>query len=177
MREILFRGKRMDNGEWIEGYYFEFDCHSFITMCKDSFISHYFSRTSIFDLKMRAIQVKPSTICQYTGLTDKNGRKIFEGDIIRQKTTKKFHEVNGMEWEQYGIVRFGEYDWRESTLGYETVCFYVEHLKNKCIKPKNYCLGRISAGLNQSDILSEYYPYEVVGNIFDNPELMEGEQC
>jgi hypothetical protein len=103
------------------------------------------------------------------------GKKIFEGDILKQKTTPEFAKVNSFEWEHYGIVRFGYYDWDEGEAGYASMGWYIEPLKSVSIKPKNYLVGHIQAGLNQSDILNKYYPMEVIGNIHDNSELLKGE--
>ncbi len=130
MREILFRGKRKDNGVWISG--------SFHTRCTECYIIPLPIVTS-------QSKVIPETVGQFTGLTDKNGKKIFEGDFVVCK-----QEISG-NWIDYH-VEIGFVEMKHGAFGL--------HRKQGYYRPFKDWL--------------EDYEYEVIGNIHDNPELLEG---
>lgn len=128
MREILFRGKRMDNGEWVEGYYAPIGKYHYILTGRLELVPY---------LGFEHFLVNPDTVGQFTGLTDKNGVKIFEGDIVRYGDTIHrvvFEQRNGTAY--FGLVY----------AACETLPFgHYQDLKQ----------------------------IEVIGNIYDNPELLE----
>lgn len=83
MREILFRGKRIDNGEWVEGYY-------------NRNTHNNRAEIIVYDIDGSfAYHIHPATVGQYTGLTDKNGVKIFEGNIVECVSWNEFFSTNG----------------------------------------------------------------------------------
>ena len=127
MREILFRGKRIDNGEWIEGYYcpqpyVRFPCEPTI-----------FPAAAMDDGNWYGERVDPDTVGRFTGLTDRNGTKIFEGDIVLHKG-------------ECGLVGYS----------YDYGMFEVDF---------DYCFASF-IDISASNC-------EVIGNIYDNPELLE----
>lgn len=161
MREILFRGKKIDNGEWVYGYY----------ICKqDPFLPGIDTNVIVtFDENSMSVwnKVDPATIGQYTGLTDRNGVKIFEGDIVCDD------EPEDMECKPlpiFGEVKFGEYNGDLLSLEYKTISdhvgFFVDWRDNEdgeCSKDYRRDLG----------YWTKYPHFEVCGNIHDNPELLK----
>ena len=94
MREILFRGKRLDNGEWIAGHLLKYEDGSARMVSSNTDIFCYEKDESI--IQTVAHRVDPKTVGQYTGFVDENSRKIFEGDILSVYNSKAFLFV--VEW-------------------------------------------------------------------------------
>lgn len=131
MREILFKAKRIDNGEWVKGYFIdnEIACGTWEGCTGiDSYV------------------IDPKTLCQFTGLYDKNRNKIWENDIVNH---------NG----EYVPVKFGRYcssfDYGSYNLG-----FYVDFPEESFYRKElGYWCRKV----------------ETSGNVFDNPELLQEE--
>lgn len=168
MRDILFRGKRLDNGEWEEGFYCKHDRVKCCFSEDDPETKHLIIKDGFcdwgFEHPLQGVEVNPSTVGQYTGLMDKHGKRIFEGDIVRYT----FDSPDDPTATENGLkVRTGRIfwsDWRAS--------FAVTAGRN------------LSAGINNDVAIyvrgKQVYEYvrgantvEVIGNIYDNPELLE----
>ena len=143
MREILFRGKRKDNGEWIEGYY----CNCVKAVGMETIPS--IQQTNDNSLYFR--EVIPETVGQYTGLTDKNGKKIFEGDIVVVR-------YNSGE-----ICSIGDVQFDCGVFGAE----WTTHKENKTMVGAWGQLHNLRRF--DDDIIKSI---EVIGNKWDNPELL-----
>ena len=151
MREILFRGKRIDNGEWIEGYF----CRKYFPeLPHDRCVIQYKPKSDVckWTPPYIADEIIPETIGQYTGLTDKNGKKIFEGDIVVTK---------------YKLGRGGYY------------VFEVYYNENLCqfaltINSGSYTKNKQYDWLQLTELKAN--KIEVIGNIHDNHELLKGEE-
>lgn len=146
-REILFKAKRKDNGEWVEGGYFSepYTDKKYI-ICWNSFGLGF----------GEFIEINPDTLCQFTGLADKNGKKIWENDIVRYTFDYPSETAteNGLE-ERISSVFWSK--WRGSWSVYAD--------ERKCKGMNNDLFKYVRNGNT----------VEVIGNIFDNADLLEVE--
>ena len=147
-REILFRGKRIDNGEWIRGslitdVFYTIKDNESIPYILNSDMAEY-DCFEDFGEHNGIYEVDKDTICQYTGLTSKNGKKIFEGDILRHADETILKTV-----------------WNDRKYGFAAQCVKGSVLLKDC----KWGLWEF-----ESDEV------EVIGNVFDNPELLKGEK-
>lgn len=121
MREIKFRGKRLDNGEWVYGSYVEINFH---------YSNGYVERHLIVALNAHEFEVDPETVGQYVGLKDKSVKEIYDGDVVMVCDCERFEII------------------------FHKGCFCYQ------IGKGDYHI------FNNKEI-------EIIGNIYDNPELLE----
>ena len=148
MREILFRGKRPCNGNWIEGYFAPF--------ASNKGLKHSIY-TGIDKGCIIPIEVIPETVGQFTGSLDDNGNKIFEGDIVKVTYTEK---------RQYqGISYQDEHSCVEEVVYNEgSACFMLKIM---------WEVIPLYRPLHNFGSLANIKELEVIGNKWDNPELLE----
>lgn len=140
MREILFKAKRIDNGEWVEGCYAECNGKAFIGID----ISIYSDIFEVFCAPViRWFEVDPNTICQFTGMTDKNGVRIWKNDIVEARS--------------------------QGSRAIGTVKQRVDGLWIMSPAWQNHEFWELKPNSNGETTV------EVLGNAFDNPELLQEE--
>lgn len=127
IREIKFRGKRIDTGKWVYGYYY--------SECGNTYIFEDRQKESMTRRNV-VYSVKEDTIGQYTGLKDRNGKEIYEGDLLLSV---------GMVWK---VV-------------------YHENLASFVLCTE---YGRGNSPLGE---MIRSFDFKIIGNIHDNPELLE----
>lgn len=121
MREILFKAKRLSDGAWVEGYLVKYPSAIQVGDCSPWYIQ--VPPVDPDDTGGR-YNVDPSTVCQYTGLTDKNGKKIFEGDNVYDPHENSIYTV---EWNENNAIFQMAHDWRRRSV--ETA-YYCEIIGN-----------------------------------------------
>lgn len=144
MREIKFRGQRVDNREWVYGD---------LEYCRLKNLA----RIHIYDKEgyyKRQHFVYPETVGQFTGMCDKKGKEIYEGDIVKVCNDMSCHEHIGVVTLKNGC--FGVYNAKECS-------FHTLYLKTKITN-------------NRGATIKVNYEFYIIGNVHDNPELLETEE-
>ena len=133
----LYRAKRADNGEWVQGALFNGESHCIIGQ------EIKFSPYTEHECKIVGYEVDRDTICQCTGLKDKNGKLIWENDVVKQ-----FADCNELG---NSLYFFYQIRWNNEYSAFEGYEIYTE----------------------ETVLFPDLEDIEVIGNIFDNPELLE----
>lgn len=143
MRTIKFKGKSVDSSEWIEGYYYK--------ECDNTYIIEDRQKDSMLN-RNEAVLIDPDTVCQFTGLLDKNGKEIYEGDVLRSDIYPFSCVGDDAYDDYYGTIGWSEFE----------ASFYIVAIKN----PKSSVRG-IFEGISDSISQKTMQGFEVVGSIHD----------
>jgi uncharacterized phage protein (TIGR01671 family) len=138
MREILFKAKREDNSKWVEGNYvkkYDLSGKRHLILYVDNYV------------RWKCVGIDPKTLCQFTGLYDKNDKRIWENDIVNTDSNVRAQVKFGLYYNSFSI-------WKRNQ------GFYMDFMNKECYRPD---LG--------------YWAKKtvVIGNIFDNPEVAKEE--
>ncbi len=140
----LYKAKRIDNGEWVQGVPFEIEGKMVILVeDNENFLRVHYIEENMWEADIYAIEVEPDTICQCTGLKDKNGKPIWENDVV---SVTDEDDCSGQIDTGLGYILFLEGMW------------YIDR--------------KVQNGLYDID---KSFQIEIIGNKFDNPELIERE--
>lgn len=165
MREILFKAKRIDNGEWVEGCLITRKYAHTDEVYEAHIVEDAYEQLGVLGFGIHPVLISPladkyvdgcfrvdiNTICQYTGLTDKNGNKIWENDVLKiARTSDSIGEYYypPLDYPVNVVVKWDLCAWMWET---------IEKRKHYISFPDAWC----------------HYEAEVIGNIFDNAELLE----
>lgn len=152
MREILFRGKRVDTGEWVEGYYFKATHHWHKHGVHEDWIAVDSVQNGGWCNVYRKYAIVPETLGQFTGLTDNNGKRIFWGDIVRVKGSES--DENWKDYDEIGKVVFVD------------GAFLIE-------VPQEYNGMKYYSKIHSHYMTTaDWVTREVIGNIHDNGERL-----
>lgn len=139
---FLFRGKRIDTGEWVEGMPFEIEGKTMMLIRDDENLlrTHYLDE-NMWNAEIYCVEVDPSTICRCTGFKDKNGKLIWENDITKNDKGNLYRAF-----------------WQDDHYQFSWVCVKSE---------------KLPIGAKWNFECFRGYEMEIIGNAFDNPELLE----
>ena len=160
MREYLFHGKRVDNGEWVEGYYVKAE------KLDKSDYEHFIIEESADGASHLVI---PETVGEYIGIHDVNKRKIFENDIVRtQERYNRPYSQSRKSKRHIGVVEYkirsGSGFYNRETGKHDR---YMEYEAEWIVNVKDY-------GIYVHGSWGDFWDCEVIGNVFENADLLEG---